>query len=184
MVHSGDPFGEKKSQLIFSPNGPPSCFYPNRSSHILNPQLLLILEPAEGSEFTERISVLSGLKTESTQKNTKHILCHSMPTNLLGYKEKSSYPSRGSHSAERIAIKNLENKKLHPSIWRNRAQSTYRPVIDYLLNGEGHPESCQVAYRSAVILSRMKHRVEDGGQIANFELRIADLKKAGRGREI
>jgi len=50
-----------------------------------------------------------------------------------------------------------------------------------VLNGEGHPESCQVAYRSAVVLSRMKHRVEDGGQIANFEFRIADLKKIKRG---
>jgi hypothetical protein len=27
----------------------------------------------------------------------------------------------------------------------------------YVLLGEGHPELCKVAYRSAVILSRMKH---------------------------
>ena len=107
-VHSGDPFGEKKNQLIFSPNGPPSCFYPNRSSHILNPQLLLILEPAEGSEFTERISVLSGLKTESTQKNTKHILCHSS----IGQ------PSRTSGQVERWAWSLKIKKNSNPLLMK------------------------------------------------------------------
>ena len=41
-------------------------------------------------------------------------------------------------------MKNLENKKTPPLHWRNRAQSTYRPVVDYLLIGEGHP----VVYQS------------------------------------
>jgi len=43
------------------------------------------------------------------------------------------------HCKAEIASCLQENKKLHPSIWRNRAQSPYRPVIDYLLIGEGHP---------------------------------------------
>ena len=57
--------------------------------------------------------------------------------------------------------------------------SSVNVPADYRLStcGEEHPELCKVAYRSAVILSRMKHGVEDGGQIADFELRIANLKK-------
>ena len=52
---------------------------------------------------------------------------------------------RIAQSAERIAMKNLENKKTPPLHWRNRAQSTYRPVIDYLIIGEGHPD-CPLSY--------------------------------------
>ena len=53
-VHAGDPFGKKKSQLIFFPKGPPSCFYPIRTSQLANPSLLFILETAEVFELTEK----------------------------------------------------------------------------------------------------------------------------------
>ena len=52
-VHSGDPFGKKRSQLIFCPKGPPSCSYPIGLSQILNPLPLLIIELAEVQEVTE-----------------------------------------------------------------------------------------------------------------------------------
>jgi hypothetical protein len=57
--------------------------------------------------------------------------------------KKEPYPSRGSHSAERRAHSEnkMQKKEPYPSCPRDGAQSTYRPVIDCLLIGEGHPGS-------------------------------------------
>jgi hypothetical protein len=54
-VHSGDPFGKKKSQLIFIPNGPHHAFIRSVPPQCLNSALLLNLETAEGAELTELI---------------------------------------------------------------------------------------------------------------------------------
>ena len=78
------------------------------------------------------------------------------------------------------------NKKapLPLSSRRNRAQSTYRPIIDCLRVGEGHRKLCKVAYRSAVVLSRTKHgamSLEVGGAL---RLRLEAEGKLQRARKM
>ena len=47
-VHAGDPFGKKKSQLIFFPKGPHHAVIQSASPQNLDSTLLFYLEPAEG----------------------------------------------------------------------------------------------------------------------------------------
>jgi len=53
-VHPGDPFGKKKSQLIFFPKGPHHAFIRSDSPQNLGSTLLFYLETTEDPVLAEK----------------------------------------------------------------------------------------------------------------------------------
>jgi hypothetical protein len=71
--------------------------------------------------------------------------------------KKEPYPSRGSQSAKRIAIKNLENKKLQSPPNEEMELSQRTGQLFYVLLGEGRPLGITLTLYGLCVKDGEKH---------------------------